>query len=1044
MFVIALAGVLCAMSEAKERPTYYTPQRMKIGRENLARYDWAKAEFDLILKGQGFRYMTGYKYGPAAVYAEKSDEFMWMLQPTTRIARFVPRKFTARCPVHGTKPREFDPHCGYRIDPIARPYKVQCMAGGEWYPSNDYAAGDMTSGEFADDGSGCTHKGETYYFLRSYAHMAYGSAVIQALRSLSQAYVLTGEAKYGRKGAILLARLAAEYPNHDDRKDRLYYALYDFHDPEVDWKIGGMITDLIWETFCLEATAYAYDGLYSYMDQDAEMLAFLKGKGMPIETGGDLRRYIEQHILRTGMDGLLRGNIHGNEGHHQSAAMACALVLDDYSDTHPNSKDMVDYMVRWRHPVFHTGNSADILTNGLTRKGGGHESPNYNTIKCDFIRVNRLMDQVRARRPDLFPLDKYPDLFGGEKARRLFDFFIDVMILDTFLPSIGDSGGIYPMRRAKPHGYSYLRAEYLYAFERYGDPRHARACTAYEGKTVPKGELFERYLAEEIEAALARPESRITRESRVLDGYGLGILESGRGEDGRAALLNYASLIGHRQCDHLSLLLFARGVDLLPDLGYPFSWEYRWTWDSNSMAHNTVTVDETQPVQDIGGQGWVFASADGVHVISASHDPYPAGRIALGKPDAKMTDLYQRTVLLVDVDPKRFYVVDLFAVNGGEQHDQSWHGPLVKVEPPALEWRAQGGGTLAGEDVEQFAEWTDRWGRKRKDFPAFLVDVRRATLDQPATWTWKTGLPEGDTLRLHLVPVGEPMELIHGRGRSPVRPKDWWLDYVIARRHVKDGAASRFLTVLEAFQSAPVVKGVRLVSQRPLVLEVTRDDGVDLIHLNVPTRSSRSTAHRAMGVRVESRTNGQATRDVEVGLWAPDKGPGYAEGTIAALDYAANRIALADAPGLETDFAPGRAIRIFNKDRSALYRVVKTGRASGQFRITLDATALLARGPVVGAADGRLMLDTELVFANGRTDGDGELLDRRDYFAGSWLGDGSSARQLRGAAQASKCTLFLKGPAGEKMLVQRYGGRTVSIWQYGVGDRVEVARSRGL
>ncbi|MDP6984792.1 MAG: hypothetical protein QGG05_17080, partial [Candidatus Latescibacteria bacterium] len=84
-------------------------------------------------------------------------------------------------------------------------------------------------------------------------------------------------------------------------------------------------------------------------------------------------------------------------------------------------------------------------------------------------------------------------------------------------------------------------------------------------------ELFERYPADEIAAALQQPESHIDRDSRVLDGYGIGILSSGEGEHRRALMLNYSSLLGHRQCDHLSLGFVARGVDWMPDLGYPVS-----------------------------------------------------------------------------------------------------------------------------------------------------------------------------------------------------------------------------------------------------------------------------------------------------------------------------------------------------------------------------------------------------------------------------------------------------------------------------------------
>ena len=145
-------------------------------------------------------------------------------------------------------------------------------------------------------------------------------------------------------------------------------------------------------------------------------------------------------------------------------------------------------------------------------------------------------------------------------------------------------------------------------------------------------------------------------------GYGVAILESGEWGNRRSLLLNYTSLVGHRQCDNLTIGLYARGLDLLRDLGYPEGWDHRWQWDSNSMAHNTVTVDETQPGFGRGGMGRLFASVDGVHVAVASHDPYPDGA-RLGREDAPPVNVYERTCILVDVDGERWYAMDLFAVN---------------------------------------------------------------------------------------------------------------------------------------------------------------------------------------------------------------------------------------------------------------------------------------------------------------------------------------------------------------------------------------------
>lgn len=1024
--IILIGGT---MSYAKDQPTYYTPQRATVGRENVERYEWAQQTMERMRKGEGFRYNQTY-YGPADAYIEKSDDSMWMLQPTTRIGRVVGPESIAQCPICKEKAREASPWRPYAIDPLNRPYKVQCMQCKHWFPSNDYAGGDMTSGDYPDDGEGITVEGKTYYLLREYAHMTYLSGTIPALRSLSQMYLLTGDNRYARAGCVLLARLASEYPNHDDRKDRLHFAQYGGRSPVHSWKTGGMVTDLIWETFCLEATALAYDALFPYMDQDPEMLTFLREKGMPVATGDDLRRYIEKYILRAGMTGLLNGDIRGNEGFHQAAALACALVLDDFDGPSPNSSDMVEY-------AYHgAGRAAYMFSNGLTRDGGGHESPNYNKIKFDFIRVNQLMEQVRARHPERFSLEHYPDLFAEEKARRLFDAFIDIQILDAFLPPIGDSGGISVPRRIGPRSYSYPDKEHLYAFDRYGHPRYARAATKPGGESLPPGELFEPYPAEQVAAALRDPASRIIRRPRIIDGYGMAILETGEGDHRRAATLNYTSLIGHRQSDHLSLLLHARGVDLLPDLGYPHTWNHRKTWDANSLAHNTVTVDETQPIDDIGGHARLFATRDGIHVISAAHDPYPAPVAKLGRDDAKLTDRYQRTVVLVDVDDTRFYVVDLFTVNGGEQHDQSWHSMLTSPEAPALDWQAQETGTLAGPQVPMFGEWTDRWGRKRNDFPSFLRDIRRAPLSDPAVWTWNSGLPEGDKLHLHVVPIEGPIEVIMGRGRSPARPDEWFLDYLLVRRQSTDGGTSQFLTVLDPAQGEPTVRGVRVASHVPLILQVIREDGIDEIEIHPPRGPSRRMAPNPMGIRVRVRQGDAVQREVRFGACG-ESGPGYGHATIAATDHAHWRIAIESGEGAEQDFVPGTAVRIYNDARTAMFQVTAAEREGNRLWLKLDATPMLARGVVIGAEDDRLTLDAHLLFANGHVDDQGRLKDTGpNYFAGSWLGEGDAARLVRGAAKRGGNVVFLAEPVS----ADAFKDRPIILWQYGVGDRIEAAK----
>lgn len=1036
--VAAIGLLMAAAGFAKDGPTFYTPERVKTARNNVTHYIWAKNRLALLRSGDNdgkSHYYIGPQFGPADKLTEKSDDFVWMLMPTTKIARHVPVQYKAQCPIHGAELKRLDPYCGYNIDPLNHPYKVQCKVGGEWWPTNDYAAGDMTGGDYPDDGEGAHRNGTIYYFLRDYTHMVYASVVIPSLRSLSQAWLITGDRRYARKGCILLAKVAMEYPNEHDRRDRLFYARQpNFEDPDYPGKIGGRVTDWIWETFCLEALAYAYDGLYGYMD-DPELIAYLQSKGMPIKTGDDLRRYIENYILRSGIEGLLSGQIQGNPGHHQAAAAAVALVLDDYNESKDNpfnSAAAVDYIRRYRHGnLIH---DSDIMVNGLERDGGGEENPGYSVIKLDFMRVADVLELIRARRPERFPVDKYPPIFEGPKAKRLFDFFIDLTIHGWCMPSIGDSNGITAPQRIEPYRWSSIpAADYVWAFGKYGDPRFATASLDLKTGKPAEGDLFEPYPLAKIMAAAATPEAKINWTSRILDGYGIAILDSGTGDNRRAVALNYTHFKGHAQCDPLMIEIFARGVNVLPDLGYPASWQYFYQWDANSLAHNTVTIDQTQPtLQPNGGMLRLFASRDNVHVAAASENPYSRDRASMGSDKSPPNNLYQRMVVMVDVDARRFYIVDLFTANGGVQHDQSWHGMLVPAEDPSLNWSVQTSGTWAGKDVPLFANWTDQWGRQRDDFPSYLTDIRTAPLTSPAAWTWNSGLDRGDALRLHVIPVDDNLTAVRGNGQAPNRPDNWKLPFLMVHRDISNGDSTRFLSVLDAFQGKPTVQSVRLISRSPMVLEVDLGNRKDTIHLNVPRKNGISPAPQSIGVRVVSIRDGKTAGDVRIGQWSPQvpTDQAFSAGRITAVDYAQNRIAVT----LNPKVAPvGAPIRIYNESRSAMYQVAAADTADGRLWLTLDATALLARGKVSQVKEGVLYLDTNLSLADGT--------DTYNQFAGAWLGDEKTGLVVKGADRMKLASqVFLAQPPPDAQLEKRFLGKTVQIWQYHPGDLVEIAR----
>ncbi len=1023
--VAAMGGMIVAHAHAKTERTWYDDERLAIMRENLETYDWARDYVTRLLEGSGEEqpwHWGGHRFSVRR-WAERDDQFFWELMPSTRVTMAYDLDKYGVSPRHGTAVREgrafYHP---WNYDPWGHPYKIQDPIDGTWYPSNDFGAGDMTSGPYPDDGTGMVIDGERYFPIREYAITTYLYCVVPLLDRMSRAYLLTGDARYAHKAAVLLAKVAHEYPNPTDRADRCQRGPWG---PR-----SGLVTDHIWETFKLTSMALTYDAIYDAIGEDEELVAFLRERGVAVESPRDVREFIEESIFRIGMLALEQGVIRGNEGFHQETAMALALVMDDHDpDRHPNSRDMVEWC------MYGPGQMACIMPNGLFRDGGGFESPSYNTIKFDFVSAATYFEQLRRLHPDIYPEDAYPDIFAHPKARAMFDWFIDLTVQNRFLPSIGDTGGslLAPRKVSDFWAYAYQSDRFRFAYHQYHDPRYARVFIGEEDR-LPHGDPFEEYDGAELLAAAQRPEARIEKHTRLLDGYGVAFLTSGEGDATRTLTLNYSNHFHHRQFDRLNINLYHRYIAHLPDMGYPYTWEYP-EWDTGTYTHNVVTVDE------LNGQRYcpmgrlnLVAEAGPLHAVSAAHDPYMYDPVH--NPDVPAVDLYERTCVLVDVSPTEFYVVDLFAVSGGEQHDQSWHGPMCPIERPELDWRDRPG-TVAGPDIDQFASWTDRWGREHGGPLSFLTGVSRASAEEPVCFTWLLGLEEDARLRLNIVPVDGPVELILSSGRSPARPPDWSLDYLFVRRTGDPGLRSRFVTVIDTHAGEPgTVRSVRVLERVPLTLGIEHSAGLDLLTLRVPMSADGPFAPRKIGVTLR--------RDGETwSIGSGDNEAGYEQGTVIACDYEANAVTV---EGITAEGLEGRFVRLFTDARSSTYRILAAEPTDDGVRLQLDRTNLLFEALIDGVEDGRLSNAAAMLHWFEREDDDGHLIPwgiwNRD--AALVSEDGQAVRRIYAVPNGR--TIYLQDVPTAAELRAAFtdangDGRILArAYDYAVGSRVEIAR----
>ena len=1044
--LILLLGALTPAMAKTER-TYFTPDRVAAAKHNIEHYEWAQAELETILEAEPRRHMMlGNPFTGANSFVNKSNDELFAMPPPITLPRKFDYNSTAFCPVHGADIRRYSGYYPWLLDFDNHPYKVKCPVGGELYPSNDFAAGDMTGGEFPDDGSGFTADDRTYSFISYYAHSVYNAWITPGIHAMGMAYLLTDDARYGHKAAVLLAALAAQYPGPHYHSEHCYGG-------EYGWR-SGMVTDYIWENIKLVDLARAYDAIYPIYDRDPELLQYLRARGCVDETAPDLasgaRKFVEDRILRQAMQALLDVAISGNPGHHQLAALTIGLVMDDHTDAHPNTRDVV-----WN--AYHKGYAptAWIFSNFLTRDGGGYEGPGYDRIKFNYVAVGKLMERLRALHPDIYDEQEFPRILHQPKAREMWEFFLDITSIGFFTPEVGDAGGARLRPGIIPRRYhTFVPTQYVDAFELYGDPRYATALLGLEAK-MPRVDLFEGSVEHRAREAAALPEAALVPRTRLLDHYGLAFLNAGGpGRYEREASINYTALRGHGQYDYLSLYLFAHEISHLPDLGYPYSWQYRWQWDSNIYAHNTVAVDGSTPLRPHEAlTGWVSLLGDrrGVQVAVVAQEPYQHHPEL--HPHQPPVSRYERICVMVEEDPQESYLLDLFVVEGGLRHDQSWHSVLREPTLPDLDWTDQEGGTAAGPDVPFDGKYVNLRGQETQDALCYITGVKHATLHEHAVVEWEYGLAEPAGLRMHLVSVDGARRLLYGGGRSPARPEEWSLPFIFVRNEGDEGLSTRFLTILEPYRenTEARIRSITASGHWPVLVTVERDGARDEILIYAPSgpEGIRRGAERDLRVVVRTTAaDGRRTRHVGFGNVPDTEASGTLRGEILAVDRERNTITVSGA--LPAGDAPGH-VRIFNAGRSSVYRVLEA-EPGGDDRtvLRLRETALLGRGMPVGYHEGRINNNVCLPFATGRVAEDGTLHDFPCRFTGARVenADGSASLLLRGINGAgwiigeSGYDLYLEQAVPAPRLAALFGdpaSRTqFSIHDYGVGDRYEI------
>ncbi len=900
----------------KQNSTFYTERVLAAVRANVA-HDKQYAVFARVLteKAKPWRAMT--------------DEQLWglMFGPT------LPRSWMVWsdgwCPACHKKV----PMYAWKCDALAQPWKVTCPNCGEVFPKNDFGAyyrsgldvngifdrakadrtllvnpahpdaADPLHGYGVDDGEGYRDGEHRWRFIAAY--LIYGQwrqAVLDGINTLAAAYVVTGERVYAHKAAILLDRVADLYPGFDYKTQGDAY--------ERDWKSPGYVT--MWDNACEETRvlALAYDMVFSGMRDDPELVAFLARMAKehrlanPKATLADIDRNIAAGLLQD--------------------PLAHPEKIDSNFPRGENTKAILLAVQQWpgnRNAVMERMNAivqGSTQVDGVTGEKG---MANYSAYVIQSLAS--CLQQFTLAEPDFVKnlYARYPVL------RQTYRFHIDTLCLDGYYPSCGDAtwfagrDGQYAGILFQPFGNSTLPdpplepSMFSFAWGLYritGDPAYVQALYRANGSkldglpydvTCTDAAAFRR----EVQAVIRRNGTAYKVASVNKTQWHLAILRAGSGNTARAAWLDYDWRGKHGHSDGMNLGLYAYGLDLLPDFGYP-PVNYTGGWDSpqacwyrKNAAHHTVTVDNTDltwPYTPLGGTTPLWADGKHIHAVRATAPNCYAN-----------TSQYERTVFLLDLTPAQSVLVDIMRVVGGKEQVMgvSSHFGTVTTQGLRLtEPREPAQGVLVRNlhaDEHPAPGWSVEWHIEDR--------YHLCTAKWPVHLRY-TGLSEGAEVQL---------------GEAWVSPGNYnsseetWVPRVLIRRHAAEALASTFVAVLEPFSGTRPLHGITR-------LPLTTSDGAPFGDnaVAVELTAADGARHLLISLDTENAAHRQPTGDT---ARQPDRNI-ILHGEAAWLQFdAAGKVCRAALFNGSRLIAPGLNISL--PDRTAFYEVELV---RGKWRVT--------------------------------------------------------------------------------------------------------------
>ncbi|MBP3632979.1 MAG: Ig-like domain-containing protein, partial [Oscillospiraceae bacterium] len=866
------AGIWFTVTSGKSEPTIFTYEEREIAQENTLKYDWAWQErSDAVAE--------------ADYVLEHLDEYYELY-----IHEGLPR--SANVGLRSDPEVTFCRYCGedlkneftvypWIVDPINNPWKITCPLCRRDFPSNDFGAyyesgldekgrfreeladksllvntlyPEMGAGWGVDDGHGydtgrvySSGAKEVHTYIAYYMHCVYqglGSTthdMLDTFNALMNAYLYTGEEKYGNAGAILLDRIADIYPE------------YDYYTNSVDHWDQGKIVNYIWEASSIGQTlAKAADAFWPCMDNE-EVIDYLRQQAWRKDVESEeeitpeyVRDQVNENILLEIRDACYTTKNMGNFGMHQASMAYAAVALDRL----PETEEMIDWIFRDGAAVnlkLDGGSVMTKLVDDVDRDGFGNEgSAAYNQMW--YQNLYKMADALNG-----YDRIDGVDLWKNSKFVTMFNAFTRLIVLGSTSVMTGETGYIQ-MWKTLPE-VDYL----LGAFVQTGDRESARGLYLANGNTTEglHADIFtkdpESGIRNQIQAIVNEDGTWAQNESDMMAGHGLAILRDGPetylGASNEAEFSDYWMFFGmtggtHGGLESLNVGVDAYGLILAPTVGYPAVVNAQ---DGHRMQFMRSTISKNVVMVDDSAQTWVTDNSFPYHF----EDNGTVGVMDAAAPGAyEQTDIYRRTMVTVKTDHDVSYAVDFFRVLGGSEHVYLFHAAsMLEPETEGLEFIHQPMGTYAGADIPLGTHitnphgndvtantgsgysWLDNVYRDADPETVFSVDFecqdfRNQLLDASGIHMKLTMLSEEPLTELAIAD-GHPSQ-------NSGNPEH--LKFMLARRSGAAGMDSLFTTIIEPYRyesyiaeavlvETELISGTPAVHDRAAAIKVTHTDG---------------------------------------------------------------------------------------------------------------------------------------------------------------------------------------------------------------------------